>query len=138
MSGRRETLYRVMYESFTPKMMHHTPMWLKKRIATTLGWRLVPTLSADGWLRTLFLKEPGEPAPIAIGMFESCAGGTLIRWTFLSPGWLWRQAKRIWAGDAAPRPEKPSPPLLEAPGTLPADTASLETVMDRRRFDVSQ
>jgi hypothetical protein len=93
MSGRRETLYRVMYESFTPKMMHRTPLWLKKRIATTLGWRLVRTLDADAWLRKLFTEKPGEPAPIAISMFESCAAGVGVRWTFLNRRWLWRQGK---------------------------------------------
>jgi hypothetical protein len=134
MSDRRETLYRVMYESFTPKMMHRTPMWLKRRIAATLGWRLVVTLDADTWLRKLFAEKPGELAPIAISMFESCAGGTNIRWTFFSRRWLWRQAKRIWTGDADRKGGNKPAASLKAPGMLPEESASMDTAMDRRRF----
>lgn len=141
MSDRRETLYRVMYESFTPKMMHRTPMWLKERIATTLGWRLVSTLDADTWLRKLFAEKPGELAPIAISMFESCAGGT-SRLPFFSRKWLWRTAKRIWDVGKTAQPETRSalyqqvttPPPLKAPGMLPEEAESIDTAMDRRRF----
>ena len=131
---RRETLYRVMYESFTPKMMHRTPMWLKKRIAATLGWRLVPALDADNWLITLFLKDAADPAPIAISMFESCAGGTYIRWTWLDRRWLWRTGKRIWSGDLTPETPQPTRSPLKAPGILPEEAESIATAMDRRRF----
>jgi hypothetical protein len=130
-----------MYESFTPKMMHRTPMWLKRRIAATLGWRLVPALTTDNWLRTLFLKEAGDPAPIAISMFESCAGGNSLL-PFFSRKWLWRTVKRIWNGGKTPQPETRSalyqqitnPPPLKAPGILPEAAESIDTAMDRRRF----
>jgi hypothetical protein len=122
---RIETLYRVMYESFTPKMLHWTPMWLKKRMATTLGWRLVRTLDADTWLRKLFVNQPGELAPIALDMFESCASGSSGR-KFFNPKWLWRTGKLIWTGNQKPPETRSalydkitSPPPLKAPGMLP-------------------
>jgi hypothetical protein len=138
---RKEALYRVIYQSFTPKMMARTPMWLKKRIAATLGWRLVPVLKADDWLRGLFTKQGDEPTPIAISMFESCAAGWSAR-PFFSPRWLWHQAKHIWAGGKKPQPETrsalydtiTSPPPLKAPGMLPEEAESMDTGMNRKRL----
>lgn len=133
---RIETLYRVIYESFTPKMLHWTPMWLKRRIAITLGWRLVPKLDADTWLRKLFVQQKDELAPIALSMFESCAGGHGLR-RFFSPKWQWRTAKRIWRGGKPKQPETKSAlyeqitkqPVIKAPGMLPDQ----DDCMDIRR-----
>jgi hypothetical protein len=128
---RRETLYRVIYESFTPQMMHRTPMWLKRRIATTLGWRLVETLSADAWLRKLFIKAASDPSPIGRSMFESCAGGNSMR-PFFSRRWLWNTAKRIWTGKRTP-PKQPTSELwgqVSSQPTLPQEA----DCMDRRRL----
>jgi hypothetical protein len=127
---RIETLYRVMYESFTPEMMHRSPMWLKRRIAATLGWRLVRSLDADSWLETLFVNSPDDPSPISISMFESCAGGSGMR-VFLNVRWLWRRVKRIWKGDTRKMPpNKPVAPL-RAPGMLPDEAHCMDT---RRRL----
>jgi hypothetical protein len=129
---RREALYRVMYRSFTPKMMARTPMWLKTRIAATLGWRLVPVLSANDWLIGLFTKKDDEPTPIALSMFESCAGGHSAR-LFFTPWWLWHQAKHIWAG-GTPKPVTSNQVLatLKAPGMLPEEADSMDTGMNRK------
>jgi hypothetical protein len=129
---RREALYRVMYQSFTPKMMARTPMWLKERIAATLGWRLVPVLSADDWLRGLFTKKDDEPTPIAISMFESCAAGYSAR-KFFSAKWLWHTGKRIWSG-GPPKPRTGNEVLatLKAPGMLPEEAESMDTGMNRK------
>jgi hypothetical protein len=130
---RKEALYRVMYQSFTPKMMARTPMWLKKRMAATLGWRLVPVLKADDWLRGLFTKTGDEPTPIALSMFESCAAGNSAR-VFFRPLWLWRQAKRIWSG-GTPKPVTGNEVLaaLKAPGMLPEEAESMDTGMNHKR-----
>lgn len=125
-----ETLYRVMYETFTPKMMQRTPLWLERRIAAALGWRMVETLSADAWLSKLFMKVPSaDPSPIARGMFESCAGGNSMR-PFFSLRWLWRQARRIWAGDTRQK-ETHVVHGIKAPGMLPDEADCMDT---RRRI----
>jgi hypothetical protein len=96
MSERMNTVYRIMYESFTPGMMQRTPFWLKKRMAASLGYNLVRRpISGDHWL-SLLLTTPAETLmEMSLGMFDTCAGGyhpsDLLRWSF----WK-RSLKRIW------------------------------------------
>jgi hypothetical protein len=99
MTGRRpETLYRIMYESFTPAMMRRTPMWLKRRIARVLGYRLVRELSTDAFMHELFTAKPGEMTHMSAMMFENSVGGYSMR-PFFRPANYWRAGKRIWRGE---------------------------------------
>jgi hypothetical protein len=94
---RLETLYRMVYESFTPGMMRRTPLWLKRRIARALEYDLVRELSADAFMRALFTAKTGELAPMSVAMFDSSAGGYSVR-PFFRPIRYWRAAQRIWRG----------------------------------------
>lgn len=95
---RLETLYRVMYESFTPAMMGRTPMWLKRRIATALGYRLVPELTADAFMKALFTTKLHEPTPMSVTMFDTSVGGTELR-PFFRLSFHWWMARRVWRGE---------------------------------------
>jgi hypothetical protein len=95
---RLETLYRIMYESFTPAMMRRTPMWLKRRIARVLGYRLVRELSTDAFMHELFTARVGEVTRMSAMMFENSVGGYNVR-PFFRPANYWRAGKRIWRGE---------------------------------------
>jgi hypothetical protein len=95
---RLETLYRVMYESFTPEMMRRMPFWLKRRIAAKLGYILVRDLSVDGFMAGLFMARDGQQSPMSVEMFESSVGGLSLR-PFFSFQFHWRFAQRVWRGE---------------------------------------
>lgn len=95
---REETLYRMMYESFTPRMMHFTPLWVKRRIAKCLRYRLVKTMKTDDFMRKLFTTPKDELAPMSFQMFDDSCGGATIKPFFWPPNWF-RTARRIWRGE---------------------------------------
>lgn len=98
MKARIETLYRVMYESFTPEMMRRLPMWLKQRMARVLGYRLVDELSTDAFMKSLFTANKGDLVPMAVKMFENSVGGTSTR-PFFSLRFHWQIAQRVSRGE---------------------------------------
>jgi len=95
---RLETLYRVIYESFTPAMMRRTPMWLKRRIAKALGYRLVRDLTTDAFMTSLFTAKLDEPTPMSLAMFDSSVGGYELR-PFFRLSFHWWMARRVWRGE---------------------------------------